>query len=76
MSAALTMKKFKTQSWENFWHKLDSNYWKAYRCSCKPTGFFPAKDDILLHPSKTKIVSCSEKRRPFLTGGESISKIF
>ena len=32
-SAVLMMKKSKMQSWENFSHKQDSNYWQADKCS-------------------------------------------
>ena len=34
-SAALTVKKTKIQSWQNFWHEQDSNYLQANKVFCK-----------------------------------------
>ena len=54
MCATLTVKKFKIQSWENFRHELDSNYWQAIRSvGCKQLH------NLLLDPTKTKLVFCS-----------------
>jgi len=45
--AVFMVKKSKLQSWENFGHKMDSNYWQPKNCSGKPTGVF-AENDLIL----------------------------
>jgi len=47
------------QYWYNIVHKVDSNYWQASNVLANHPGVSPAKDMILLHPSKTKRMSPS-----------------
>ena len=64
-STALTVQKSKMQSWENFAHKLDSDYRQANKLFWQ-YGVFAAKELILLGPSKTKMVSYSAMRKTSL----------
>jgi len=68
--------KVKWQSWENFRHILDSNYWQANQVFWQTTQRFRGKNLTLLDPSKTKMLSYSAMRSTSLTDEESISKIF
>jgi len=64
----------KMQPWENFGHKLDSNYWQAN--TVLPNSSTSSRQKtILLDQSKSKLVSYSAMRTS-LANGECFSETF